>query len=83
MDVGEKCEIYLSIAQLDLSPIISRLEKQQEKLQKEVDKLLGMLNNEKFVANAPQNVLEQNRVALKEAQTKLDKVKVELQGIKV
>ncbi len=82
VDVGEKCEIYLSTAQLDLSPIISRLEKQQEKLQKEVDKLLGMLNNEKFVANAPQNVLEQNRVALKEAQTKLDKVKVELQGTK-
>lgn len=82
VDVGEKCEVSLSVAGLDLQPIITRLEKQQEKLQKEVGKLSGMLNNEKFVANAPANVLEQNRQALADAESKLAKVESELQTLK-
>jgi valyl-tRNA synthetase len=37
-----------------------------------------MLNNEKFVANAPDTVIEQNRAALNEAEEKMAKVEAEL-----
>ena len=54
-DIGEKCEVFIPTASIDLAPIISRLEKQSEKLEKEISKLAGMLNNERFVANAPED----------------------------
>ena len=51
---------------------------QKTKLEKEIAKLEGMLNNEKFIANAPQNVLETNRQGLAIAKDKLAKVVNEL-----
>ncbi len=78
-DIGEKVEVFLPTAEIDLTPIISRLTKQKEKLQKEIDKLSNMLNNEKFVANAPKEVLEKNQAALQEAKTKQQKVLEQLQ----
>ncbi len=41
-----------------------------------------MLNNEKFIQNAPANVVEQNKKALKIAQEKLAKLQSELKAIK-
>ena len=64
-----------------MSPIISKLTKQQEKTQKEVDKLNGMLSNERFVANAPEAVITQNKQALEEASNKLVKIQNELKTI--
>ncbi len=80
-DIGEKCEVFIPTASIDLTPIINRLTKQNEKLQKEIDKLNGMLNNERFVANAPADVLEKNKTALKEAQEKQIKVKEQLDSL--
>ena len=57
------------------------LEKQKAKLEKEIMKLSGMLGNEKFVANAPEAVVAQNRQALAEAEQKLEKVKGELASL--
>ncbi len=82
-DVSERCEVYLPIADLDLRPITARLQKQQEKLLKEVEKLSNMLNNEKFIANAPAHVLEQNRNALAEAKERLSKVDSELASLRI
>jgi len=42
-----------------------------------------MLNNERFVANAPANVIEENKKALSDAQSKMDKIKSELEGFGV
>jgi len=39
-----------------------------------------MLNNERFVANAPEQVIATNRKALEEASEKLAKVEGELKG---
>jgi valyl-tRNA synthetase len=39
-----------------------------------------MLGNEKFVANAPKEVIEQNQKALQEASDKLAKVEQELKN---
>ncbi len=77
-DIGEKVEVFIPLEGIDLGPIIKRLTKQKEKLQKEIDKLSKMLGNENFVKNAPQEVVEQNRQALKEAKEKFQKIEEEL-----
>jgi len=45
-----------------------------EKLEKEITKLNGMLNNERFVANAPEQVIADNKQALADASEKMAKV---------
>jgi len=81
VDVSDNLESFISTDDIDLSPIIAKLEKQKEKLNKEIAKLSGMLNNEKFVANAPKEVVEQNKIALDEAKQKLTKVEEELKAL--
>ncbi len=80
-DVGDNLEVYISLEGIDLAPIIKRLEAQKVKLEKEVGKLNGMLGNEKFVANAPEDVLTKNRELLESAKSKLEKVESELNSL--
>jgi len=80
-DVSDNLEVYLPTSQIDMTPIINKLTKQKEKLQKEVDKLNGMLSNEKFIANAKPEVIENNKNGLIEAQSKLSKVENELKAL--
>ena len=77
-DVSDNLEVYLPTGEIDMTPIINKLSKQQEKLEKEIAKLNGMLSNERFVANAPANVIEENRAGLSQAAEKLLKVQAEL-----
>lgn len=77
-DVSEFCQSFLSLEGLDLSGIKSRLNSQESKLLKEIQKLEGMLNNQNFIQNAPKSVLEQNQQNLQIAQEKLKKVKQEI-----
>lgn len=77
-DISDKCETFIPTSSIDLTPIINRLTKQDEKLQKDIDKLEGMLNNERFVANAPEDVLAKNRELLADALEKQQKVKEQL-----
>ena len=81
-DISDKCETFIPTESIDLTPIINKLTKQDEKLQKEIDKLSSMLNNERFVANAPADVLEKNREALAEAKAKQEKVQEQLSSLK-
>lgn len=82
VDITEKVESYIPTQEINLTPIISRLEKQQEKTQKEIIKLQSMLKNEKFIANAPTQVLETNKKALIEQEEKLIKIQAELKSLK-
>ncbi len=82
-DVSDNLEVYIPTSEIDMSTIITKLTRQKEKLQKEIDKLNGMLNNERFVANAPKEVIESNRKALDDANIKIRKVKRELEGFGV
>ncbi len=81
-DISDLCETFIPTDSIDLSSIIKKLTKQDEKLQKEIDKLNGMLNNEKFVANAPEDVLEKNRSLLADAKIKQKKVLEQLHSLK-
>ena len=80
-DIADKCETFIPTDSIDLTPIITKLKRQDEKLQKEIDKLNGMLNNERFVSNAPEDVLEKNRVQLTEASAKHEKVLEQLNSL--
>ena len=80
-DIADSCETFIPTDSIDLSSIISKLTKQDEKLQKEIDKLAGMMSNERFVANAPEDVLAKNREALEDASSKQTKVKEQLAGL--
>jgi len=77
-DVSDNLEVYLPTGEIDMTPIISKLTKQKEKLEKEIAKLNGMLSNERFVANAPAEVIAENKAGLEAAQDKLTKVENEL-----
>jgi valyl-tRNA synthetase len=79
-DVSDNLETFISTDDIDMSAIIAKLTKQKEKLEKEINKLNGMLNNERFVANAPENVIAENRQALADASEKMAKVEGELKG---
>ena len=81
-DIADKCETFIPTDSIDLTPIINKLTKQNEKLDKEVGKLNGMLRNEKFVANAPHDVLAKNRELLADAQAKQVKVQEQLNSLK-
>jgi valyl-tRNA synthetase len=82
-DVSDNLEVYLPTGEIDMTPIITKLTRQKEKLEKEIAKLGGMLNNERFVANAPEAVIAENKQALEDAQNKMTKVTTELEGFGV
>ncbi len=77
-DVSDNLTSMIATDDIDLTPILNKLDKQKEKLQKEIDKLSSMLSNERFVANAPENVIEENKKALEEAKSKFSKIASEL-----
>ncbi|MDX1810169.1 MAG: valine--tRNA ligase [Sulfurospirillaceae bacterium] len=80
-DISDNLEVYIPLADIDLSPIKDRLNNQKNKLEIEIKKLENMLGNEKFVANAPEAVVEQNQKSLDDAKVKFAKVKKELEEI--
>jgi len=70
--VAGEVEIFLPLAGLvDVEEEEKRLEKEIAKVQKDVDFFKKKLSNEKFVANAPAEVLEKDRAKLAEAEDKL------------
>nr|WP_314167374.1 valine--tRNA ligase [uncultured Campylobacter sp.] len=79
-DVSERLETFVPLEGVDLSGVISRLNAQKAKLQKEIEKLSAMLGNEKFISSAPADVVAANRKGLQSAQEKFAKVCDELKA---
>ena len=77
-DIGSLVKSYLPLQGIDLAPIITRLNNQNLKLEKEITKLQALESNEKFKANAPKGVLESNASALAEAKAKQAEVLAQL-----
>jgi valyl-tRNA synthetase len=78
VDVSHNLEVYLPTDNIDMSKIKEKLQNQKDKLQKEMDKLNGMLSNEKFIKNAPQNIIDANKKNLEDTKNKLQKVQKEI-----
>ncbi len=62
-------------------PIKKKLYKTESEAEKEINKLNGMLNNKRFLENAPEAVVAQNQKALSEALEKRRRVEEELAKI--
>ncbi len=77
-DISQNIEVFIPLKGVDLAPVISRLENQKTKLEKEIAKLNGMLNNEKFIKNAPKDIIEQNKIAFNKAKENLQKIEERL-----
>jgi valyl-tRNA synthetase len=75
-------EILVPMAGLiDKDAELSRLNKEAEKLQKELMKVKGKLNNEKFVSKAPEEVVAKEKSRLEEMETTLSKLNQQQQTI--
>lgn len=75
-------EILVPMAGLiDKDAELARLNKETEKLQKELMKVKGKLNNEKFVSKAPEEVVAKEKSRLEEMETTLSKLNQQQQTI--
>ncbi len=81
-EIGESCEVYIPANEVDLGALTAKLEAKKLKTQKEKDKLELMLNNDNFIKNAPKNLIDSNKIALDEANLRLDKIEAELKTLK-
>jgi len=66
---------------VDVSAEKARLEKVLGKLSKEAGGLKGKLNNEKFLANAPEDVVLDQKARLEVAETELAKINAALERV--
>ncbi|WP_317931450.1 valine--tRNA ligase [Halioxenophilus sp. WMMB6] len=68
-------ELFVPMAGLiDVEAELARLSKEIDRLTKEASRIEGKLGNEKFVANAPADVVEKERAKLADYQTSLAKL---------
>ncbi|MFC4702050.1 valine--tRNA ligase [Glaciecola siphonariae] len=73
--VGEM-EILIPMAGLiDKTAELARLQKTQERLEKDVARTQGKLNNQNFVGKAPEAVINKEKAKLADAQMQLSKIK--------
>jgi valyl-tRNA synthetase len=80
-DISDNLEAIVPIENLDLSPLIARLEAQKIKALKEREKLQNMLNNDNFTANAPKETLEKTEDSLRESEKKLREIDERLKAL--
>ena len=80
--VHDGATVALPIADvIDLGQEKARLEKAIKKAEGELKKISGKLSNEKFLANAPEAVVEENKARLAAEQDACDKLKASLEKI--
>ena len=76
-------EVFIPLEDLiDIEKEIERLEKEKANLQKELDRVNGKLNNEGFVAKAPEKVIEEEKAKRAKYQEMYEKVAERLAGLR-
>lgn len=76
-------EIYIPLAELvNLEDEIARLEKEEAKYEQEVNRVVKKLQNERFVSNAPEEVVAAERAKQTDYEGKLEATKRRLADIK-
>ena len=61
---------------------IARLEKEKAKVQKDIDFLSGKLNNQGFIAKAPEKLIEAEKAKLAKAEEKMAKIEQSIAAFK-
>lgn len=80
--VVDEATIFLPLAGvIDIAAEKARLQKRLDKLEKEAGGIRGRLNNQGFVAKAPESVIAENRKNLQEAELKAEKIKEGLERL--
>ena len=80
--IVQNIEAYLHLEGLiDLGQEKEKLERQAEKLEKELKKIFGKLHNDKFMSKAPEHIIVKEREKYEEVKTKVDKIKEMLEGL--
>ncbi len=80
--VIENAVIYMPFAELvDLKLEIERLQKEEKRLEGELARVNGMLNNEKFVSKAPEAKIAEERAKLEKYTQMMEQVKNRLQQL--
>jgi len=75
--------VYIPFAELvDISQEIERLEKEEKKLQGELARVNGMLNNEKFISKAPEAKIAEERAKLEKYTQMMEQVRERLHQLK-
>ena len=75
--------IYIPFAELvDIKQEIARLQKEEKRLQGEIARGMGMLNNEKFISKAPETKIAEERVKLENYKKMMEQIKERLEQIK-
>ena len=73
--------IYMPFAELvDIDKEVERLQKEEEKLGKEIARATGMLNNPNFVSKAPQKKIDEEKAKLEKYTQMLEHIKERLAG---
>ncbi len=73
--VGDMQVLVPMAGLIDKDAELARLKKEMDKLQKEAGRLSGKLSNDKFVANAPEAVVEKEREKLAGFEAQLEQLK--------
>jgi valyl-tRNA synthetase len=80
--VVQNMEVYLPLEGLiDLDGEREKFSKQLLKLEKELKTISGKLNNTKFIANAPDEIVKKEKEKFSEIETKVNKTKELLAGL--
>lgn len=81
--VVHNCEIFMPLAELiDFDKEIERLEKERKKLQSELDRSHKKLTNERFMAKAPESVVNEEKEKLVKYEDMMKKVVERLESLK-
>ncbi|MDP0489024.1 MAG: valine--tRNA ligase [Fusobacterium sp. JB020] len=76
-------EVYMILTGLlDVEAEVKKLEAQLAKIEKELEKMNKKLSNEKFLAKAPEHILERDKRIQKEYQDKADKISENIKELK-
>ena len=80
--VTSKAVIYMPFAELvDIEKEIERLHKEEEKLKKELARVNGMLNNERFISKATESKVAEEKAKLEKYTNMMEQVKERLKQL--
>ena len=81
--VTDNARIFIPMSELvDKDKEIARLEKEKAKVQKDIDFLSNKLNNQGFIAKAPEKLVEAEKAKLTAAEEKMAKINQSIEAFK-